>query len=71
MGSNKQANAVAESLGYKDAETLKQDVTGSSRTSGFDIYKDTQTGNYYVLQKGGTGEAMEVPNASAPSGPQQ
>ena len=54
-----QANKVAEKLGYRDAEDLK-DQNGFNPPSRFNIYVDPDSGDVYVLGTGGTGEPQRV-----------
>jgi hypothetical protein len=58
--SSRQANSIARDADYKDAEDMKRQLTGSRNTGPFDVYKDTKTGDYYILGKGGKGEPIKV-----------
>jgi hypothetical protein len=49
-----------DSLGRGDPETMKSEVMASDRSSQFDIYKDTKTGDYFMLGKGGKGVPVRI-----------
>ena len=54
IDSNKEANKFARDKGYKDAHDLKKDYVGKDDISKYDIYRNTKTGESFLIDKSGT-----------------
>ena len=50
ISSNKEANKLAQDLGYKDAHDLKGEYVGKD-ISKYDIYKNSKTGEIFIMDK--------------------
>jgi RHS repeat-associated protein len=70
------ANRVAREYGYADAEELKQEELGVSRTGGINLYKDTDNGQYFIARDPSVIEGrtylpkIEIVEGSPESGPE-
>jgi RHS repeat-associated protein len=64
--SNSEAKSVAKNMGYDDVHAMKEDTLGTDKNlSKSDVYVDKNTGDYYVMGKGGTGEPQQITPSNA------
>ena len=54
IDNNKEANKFAQDKGYSDAHELKKDYVGKNNISKYDIYRNTKTGESFLINKNGT-----------------
>ena len=51
---NKGADSFLKDHGYKDAHDLKKNYVGKDDISKYDIYRNTKTGESFLIDKNGT-----------------